>query len=91
MRLPKFRALFIAATLAVLPRVDSALALGIKSVGSVERGAVTQVTVVFDATVNPASAQNLANYTLAGATIQSATVMTGCRRPTRPAMWTMCR
>ncbi|MBX3734916.1 MAG: hypothetical protein KF791_20255 [Verrucomicrobiae bacterium] len=77
MRFPKLRTLFLAATLAVLPRVDSALALGIKSVGSVERGAVTQVTVVFDATVNLESAQNLANYTLAGATIQSATVMTG--------------
>lgn len=56
---------------------QSANALAIKSVGSVMKGTATQVTVVFDQTVESASATALANYTLAGQTIASATLMTG--------------
>jgi len=56
---------------------QSALALSIKSVGSVAHGTSTQVTVVFDQAVESASATALANYTLAGKTISSATLLTG--------------
>jgi hypothetical protein len=57
--------------------VHSAQALSIKSVGSVVRGTQTQVTVVFDETVDVATATSVANYTLSGRTISSAALMTG--------------
>jgi len=64
-------------TAAGLLGTQSAQALSIKSVGSVVRGAVTQVTVVFDQTVESASGTALANYTLAGRTITSAVLLDG--------------
>lgn len=57
--------------------VHSAQALSIKSVGSVVKGTQTQVTVVFDETLDPTTATAVANYTLTGRTISSATLMTG--------------
>lgn len=67
----------IGAAAALAFGTPSALALGVKSVGSVEKGNVTQVTVVFDATVDPESAQTIGHYTLTGSTIQSATLING--------------
>lgn len=77
----RWSAVLAAAGLLVMQQAN---ALAIKSVGSVMKGTATQVTVVFDQTVEAASATALANYTLTGQTIASATLMTGLPPSTGP-------
>jgi len=77
MRKSKFHRWAAFWSVAGLLGVQSAQALSIKSVGSVVKGTQTQVTVVFDETLDPATATTLGNYTLTGRTIASASLMTG--------------
>ena len=77
----RWMALGLAAGLIGMP---STWALSIKSVGSVVHGTSTQVTVVFDQTVDSASGSALANYTLAGKTITSAVLLDGVPSASAP-------
>jgi hypothetical protein len=69
--------------------LSSALALAqglsVKSVGSVQKnGGPMQVVVVFNENVDPVTATATANYTIPGATVTAATVITGLPSPSEP-------
>ncbi|HEX7860980.1 MAG TPA: hypothetical protein VF773_11670 [Verrucomicrobiae bacterium] len=69
--------------------LTSALAFGqgfgVKSAGSVQKvGGAMQVVVVFNDKVDPVTATATANYTIPGATVSAATVITGLPSPTEP-------